>query len=48
MAIKNVKLKNGNDVLYPKTKISNILNEDGTTWKKKLLKQIHLEKQLLI
>ena len=37
MAIKNVKLKNGNDVLYPKTKISNILNEDGTTWKEKVV-----------
>ena len=37
MAIKNVKLKNGEDVLYPKTKISNILNEDGTTWKEKVV-----------
>ena len=37
MAIKNVKLKNGDDVLYPKTKISNILNEDGTTWKEKVV-----------
>lgn len=37
MAIKNVKLKNGEDVLYPKTKISNILNEDGTTWKEKVI-----------
>ena len=37
MAIKNVKLKNGEDVLYPKTKISNILNEDGTTWKEKII-----------
>ena len=37
MAIKNVKLKNGEDVLYPKTKISNILNEDGTTWKEKIV-----------
>ena len=37
MAIKNVKLKNGDDVLYPKTKISNILNEDGTTWKEKVI-----------
>lgn len=37
MAIKNVKLKNGEDVLYPKTKISNILNEDGTTWEEKVV-----------
>ena len=37
MAIKNVKLKSGEDVLYPKTKISNILNEDGTTWKEKVI-----------
>ena len=37
MAIKNVKLKNGDDVLYPKTKISNILNEDGTTWEEKVV-----------
>ena len=37
MAIKNVKLKSGEDVLYPKTKISNILNEDGTTWKEKII-----------
>lgn len=37
MAIKNVKLKNGDDVLYPKTKISNILNEDGTTWEEKVI-----------
>lgn len=37
MAIKNVKLKNGDDILYPKTKISNILNEDGTTWKEKVI-----------
>ena len=37
MAIKNVKLKNGDDVLYPKTKISNILNEDGTTWEEKIV-----------
>lgn len=37
MAIKNVKLKSGEDVLYPKTKISNILNEDGTAWKEKVI-----------
>lgn len=37
MAIKNVKLKSGDDVLYPKTKISNILNEDGTTWEEKVV-----------
>ena len=28
MAIKNVKLKNGDDVLYPKTKISNIKGDN--------------------
>ena len=37
MSIKNIKLKNGYDVLYPKTKISNILNEYGTTWKEKVV-----------
>ena len=30
MANKNVKLKDGNDILYPQTKISNIINDDGT------------------
>ena len=30
MAEKNIKLKNGEDIVYPQTKIGNILNDDGT------------------
>ena len=29
MAEKNIKLKNGEDIVYPQTKIGNILNDDG-------------------
>ena len=32
MADKTVRLVSGEDVLYPKTLITNILNEDGTQW----------------
>ena len=32
MAEKNVQLKNGNDSIYPRTKIGNIVNNDGTSW----------------
>lgn len=32
MAEKNVQLKNGNDSIYPRTKIGNIVNNDGTPW----------------
>ena len=32
MAEKNIKLKDGEDVVYPQTKIGNILNDDGTKW----------------
>ena len=28
MAEKNIKLKNGEDIVYPQTKIGNILNDD--------------------
>ena len=30
MAEKNIKLKDGEDIVYPQTKIGNILNDDGT------------------
>ena len=33
MADKTVRLVSGEDVLYPKTLVTNILNEDGTQWK---------------
>ena len=33
MANKNIKLKSGNDILYPQTKASLLLNDDGTKWK---------------
>lgn len=32
MADKTVRLVSGEDVLYPKTLVTNILNEDGTQW----------------
>ena len=32
MAEKNIKLKDGEDIVYPQTKIGNILNDDGTKW----------------
>lgn len=32
MAEKNIKLKDGEDIVYPQTKIGNILNNDGTKW----------------
>ena len=34
MADKTVRLVSGGDVLYPKTLVTNILNEDGTQWKR--------------
>ena len=32
MTEKNIKLKDGEDILYPQTKIGNILNNDGSVW----------------
>ena len=32
MAEKNIKLKDGEDIVYPQTKVGNILNDDGTKW----------------
>ena len=32
MADKTVRLVSGEDILYPKTLVTNILNEDGTQW----------------
>ena len=32
MAEKNIKLKDGENIVYPQTKIENILNNDGTKW----------------
>lgn len=34
MADKNVRLKSGNDVLYPQTKVGNILNDDGSKFER--------------
>ena len=34
MAEKNIKLKDGEDVVYPQTKIGNILNNDGSKFER--------------